>query len=305
MTGEILKKVLDEKRAAKRREEVRAEERKAAALAMPDVAEAHREYVYALHESLLGGTADGKRRAKECRAAYLDALAAAGYTEEDFSPRVFCPRCGDSGICNGKLCECTKDAFIKELGIACDISPEGFTLADFDPAKVHGSQAEHLGRMYARMSAYAEKFPDVNRSVIVCTGRTGTGKTMLASALARTLIRRGHSAVIMSATAFNSLMLKCHTSPYSEREGILADVLGAELLVIDDLGTEPRYNNVTCEYLLLVLEERTGKHLSTLVTTNLSPEKLLHSYNERIYSRLFDKRRSLTLTFDGEDLRLQ
>ena len=128
---------------------------------------------------------------------------------------------------------------------------------------------------------------------------------MLASATARTLIRRGHSAIVMSAAEFNSLMLKCHTSPYSEREGLLADVMSAEMLVIDDLGTEPRYNNVTCEYLLLVLDERTSKRLTTVVTTNLSPDRILHVYNERIYSRLFDKRRSLTLAFGGDDLRLK
>ena len=80
--------------------------------------------------------------------------------------------------------------------------------------------------------------------------------------------------------------------------------MSAELLVIDDLGTEPRYNNVTCEYLLMVIEERTSKGLSTMITTNLSPDRILRTYNERIYSRLFDKRRSVTLLFEGEDLRL-
>ena len=304
MTNEVLKKVLEEKRAAKRREEAAAESRKAAALSLPDVSEAHREYVNALHESLRYGGQDRRRNAEKLRAAYVEALAEAGYSEEDFLPRILCPLCNDTGISDGTLCKCTREALVRALGIACDISPEGFALSDFDPADVKGSQAQHLAKFYGRMSAYAEKFPDVNRNVIVCTGKTGTGKTVLATALARTLIRGGHSALVMSATAFNSLMLKCHTSPYSEREGILADVLTAELLVIDDLGTEPRYNNVTCEYLLLVLEERGSKHLSTVVTTNLSPERILQVYNERIYSRLFDKRRSLTLSFDGDDLRL-
>ena len=304
MTGEVLKRVLDEKRAAKRREEAAARERMNAALSLPDVAEAHREYINILHESLRYGGADRAERAELAHAAYVDALRAAGWSEEDFLPRISCEKCEDTGICDGRICDCVKKAFVRALGVACDISPKGFALSDFSADAVKGPQAERLASVYAKMRAYAKKFPDVNRNIIVCTGKTGTGKTMLAEALARTLIRRGHSAVMMSAVAFNSLMLKCHTSPYSEREGLLADVMSAELLVIDDLGTEPRYNNVTCEYLLMVIEERTSKGLSTMITTNLSPDRILRTYNERIYSRLFDKRRSVTLLFEGEDLRL-
>ena len=304
MTEEILRQVLEKKRGERRREETAAKERKAAALSVPEVAEAHREYVYALHESLRYGGDERKRRAEKAYAEYTAALENAGFSERDFEPRTLCPICGDTGMHEGKLCSCVHDDLVRALGVACDLSPEGETLSDLARSAL-GSQAEKLKAMYARMSTYAEKFPDVNRTVIVCTGKTGTGKTALATALSRTLIRRGHSAKIMSAMTFNSLMLKCHTAPYSEREGIMSDVLGAELLVIDDLGTEPRYNNVTCEYLLLVIEDRTAKHLATLITTNLSPENILHSYNERIYSRLFDKRRSLTLAFDGDDLRLK
>ena len=79
----------------------------------------------------------------------------------------------------------------------------------------------------------------------------------------------------------------------------------ADLLVIDDLGSEPRYRNVTCEYLLLVLEERSSRKLSTVITTNLSPDDIMRQYNERIYSRMCDKRGSLFLPFTGDDLRLK
>lgn len=85
---------------------------------------------------------------------------------------------------------------------------------------------------------------------------------------------------------------------------MLRNVLTAEMLVIDDLGTEPRYNNVTCEYLLMVLEERVAKGLVTVVTTNLSSDRIMKQYNERVYSRMFDKRRSLAIEFEGDDLRL-
>lgn len=122
--------------------------------------------------------------------------------------------------------------------------------------------------------------------------------------MARQFIRGGRSALVVSAVNFNNLMLRTHTSPYSEREAMLRNVLTAEMLVIDDLGTEPRYNNVTCEYLLMVLEERVAKGLVTVVTTNLSSDRIMKQYNERVYSRMFDKRRSLAIEFEGDDLRL-
>ena len=90
----------------------------------------------------------------------------------------------------------------------------------------------------------------------------------------------------MSAYEFNALMLKIHTSPIAERNALIHDVITADLLLIDDLGTEPMLKNVTVEYLLLVIEERQTKGRATLVTTNLDTDGILLRYGERIYSRL-------------------
>lgn len=303
MTEEVLRKVLESRRADRQREEAAAEARRAEAFAVPEIADAQRAYVIALHKSLMRPGEARKAAAESARETYLDALAKYGWSEKDFSPRVKCEKCGDLGMCGEKLCDCVRDELIKALGVACDISPEGYSLSDFDEKSVGGAQSAQLKKAYSWMSTYVSAYPDVKYRYILLSGGTGTGKTVLATAAAREMIRHGHSAVVMSANAFNSLMLKCHTSPYSERDGITSDVMSAEMLVIDDLGTEPVYNNVTFEYLLLVLSERFSHRLPTVITTNLDADDFAKRYNERICSRLFDRRVSKVIEFSGDDLR--
>ena len=54
----------------------------------------------------------------------------------------------------------------------------------------------------------------------------------------------------------NNLFLSYHTSFGAEKSSYLDTVLDPDVLVIDDLGTEPILKNVTLEYLYLILSER-------------------------------------------------
>ena len=79
--------------------------------------------------------------------------------------------------------------------------------------------------------------------------------------------------------------------------------LDCDLLAIDDLGTEAIYKNVTLEYLYMVINERqiAGKH--TLITSNLSVNRLAERYGERIASRILDKKTCYAAEFSGKDIR--
>ena len=111
--------------------------------------------------------------------------------------------------------------------------------------------------------------------------------------------------MVCFVTAFqmNEMMLKYHTTFDSTKSQNLTPLLESDVLIIDDLGSEPIINNVTLNYLFNVLLEREERHKSTIITTNLSSEDVLNRYNERVYSRLFGKQNGAVFNLQGSDLR--
>ncbi len=296
------------KAITKKREEVarRKDEiafKTALILSIPSVKAAHEKYVNTAFKNALGGFEQEEKKAYD---EYLSALKAEGYDESDMRYTPVCPICGDTGSAYGKLCSCVKREYIAALKDVCEIEKRApFTFADADFGHIQDSaQRENLEKLYAYFKAYSAKLPRVNAKTTLLFGSAGTGKTSLAQAVARETVERGKSVKYVSAYEFNTAMLTAHTSPLSERKARLHDVMTADLVVIDDLGTEPILKNVTIEYFLLVLEERTNKGLCTLITTNLSPARILDRYGERIYSRLASKQSSRIFEIGGSDLRL-
>ena len=76
-----------------------------------------------------------------------------------------------------------------------------------------------------------------------------------------------------------------------------------DLLVVDDLGTEPVYNNVTVEYLVALISTRLDIKKPFIITTNLNANELKARYNDRLASRLNDKQTTRFIEFKGVDLR--
>ncbi len=275
------------------------------AFAVLEISEANKAYTTAVFDDMAHGV-ENSQNTQKTRLAYQNALKKYGFDEKDFQYKPLCPICGDTGKSDGKICKCAFDDYVKNLKIECELDKRApFSFADCNLKNVKDEQEkQNLSKLYSSMQKYVEKFPAVKNVNLLFTGGVGTGKTCLASAIARGVVEKGYSAKIMSAYEFNSLMLTVHTSPITERNALMDDVLTSDLLVIDDLGTEPMLKRVTIEYLLLVIEERQSKGLATIITTNLDVERLLARYGERIYSRLSHKQHSMIIQFIGKDMRL-
>lgn len=292
------KKMIDSKKAD-------AENRLMQAFAFPEIKAAHAEYVKASFASGMSGK--NSENAESAHKKYIAALAARGYAESDFQFVPACDICGDSGVAGGRVCKCARDEYVACLKRECRL--DGRAIARFEDLHCEDiknpSQRADMQKIMSWLKAYGAKLPAAKYKTIVLLGGTGTGKTSLAGALALAAVERGKSALILSAYELGNLFLKCHTSPIAERDGVLAPVSRADLVVIDDLGTEPVLRNVTVEYLLVLLEERLRAGLCTVITSNLTMKELLARYQERVCSRLSDSSTSRILNLKGDDLRLQ
>lgn len=292
--------------AIREREERDRDARCAAARKDPEYAQAERNYSAASLD-YARVKASGKDCGKE-KAAFewaekaLSAIASEkGY---DLSLHVRCKKCGDTGFVGEKLCSCAMPlylALIKE-----DSGTGHIPKVSFDDNLAGNSdcaQSKQLSVLYDKMKEFTEKFATTRVKFILFTGQSGVGKTTLAYATANALMEKGVSVCFVTAFEFNNLMLRYHTTSLAERAKYMDFLLDCDMLIIDDLGTEPILKSVTKEYLYNVIDTRLSDGKKTMVTSNLNVEELMVRYGERTVSRMTNKTYSLARELCGDDLR--
>lgn len=229
-----------------------------------------------------------------------------GYKKSDLIPHFSCEKCDDTGFLDNKLCSCVKqkynDALMKQANIDFNNVPY---LSDYDYSIYSKDVQEYMQLVKNSLMQFVENFKTGKIKNIVLSAPTGVGKTYIAQSLAKEIIKNGHTALFCSAFEMNNIFLESHTSFVVDKIQGINQLITPDLLVIDDFGSEPILKNVTIEYLLLLINERNLQNKSTIFTTNLLPNNILDKYNERIFSRMFDKSNSLLINLRGEDLRLK
>jgi len=243
---------------------------------------------------------------KDVRNKKAEVLKKLGIKEEQLSAAYSCPLCRDTGTVAGGMCFCLKKMVDERILKECGIDKKRLaTFKDFKDNIAEKSQQETQNKLCAKFKKIAEEFPEKSPRIILLSGQTGVGKTFLAECLTSLMLEKGFTASVLSAFNLNNLMLSYHTCYDDRKQSFLSAALDPDSLLIDDLGTEPIFKNVTLEYLYLIISERSRLGKLTIITTNLDLSDILSRYGERIFSRLTNQRESLKAYLKGRDLRLK
>ena len=240
----------------------------------------------------------------------LDAcMTEAGFTEEQLTPRYHCRDCEDTGICGGVRCHCVekemrrlrREQINREFPLELS-SFERFSLSCYsdqvDP-ELGDSPRGLMAQVLDYCTAWASHYRPGCRSLLLM-GDAGLGKTHLALAMAGCVLEAGYDVVYVSA---QHAFAQMDSNIFAGENEWLEAMLEADLLVLDDLGTE-YVTPHTVSVLYQLADTRMCAHRPTIYTTNIMTQQLLVSrYTEKVASRLLGS--CELLQFFGEDIRLQ
>lgn len=227
-----------------------------------------------------------------------------GYLEE----KPICDRCGGSGYLGSQMCRCLHSICIaeqkKELKRLCN----GERFADFrldlysdrlDP-DLGVSPRAVMEKTFQRCQNYAKDFQP-GAANLLFNGGTGLGKTFLSACIADSITDKGFSVAYESAPQLFAKLEKNRFEPNDQTRAEVDAIMGCDLLIVDDLGTEMPGNFVTAT-LYALLNDRLLENKSMLISTNLNADELAQRYSGQIASRLLGNFKSMT--FVGQDIRI-
>lgn len=240
-------------------------------------------------------------------------LASSGRPADALEPHFTCKKCQDTGTFEGHTCICVHKLMQKlrreEIESLSSLSISSFDTMElrYYPNTMDDKLGEpvrsYMGSLLAELRAYAEEFDRSSESLMLF-GNAGLGKTHAALAIAGIVLEKDFDVIYVSSPDFFSKLEALHfgADPGGEEETLLQTAAGADLLILDDLGTEFN-SSFFLTNLYSLLNNRLGAKLPTIVTTNITDGALLEKlYTEKISSRLAA---FVQIQFLGSDIRVQ
>lgn len=248
----------------------------------------------------------------EAKQQLASLLAASGRPANALEPKYTCKICRDTGVSGGRTCQCVRRVMQQlrreeiEALSSLKISSFDTMSLDYYPAAQDAALGEsprsYMAATIAELRGYADDFTPSSRENLMLLGNAGLGKTHAALAIAGAVLERGYDVIYVSSPDFFAKIESSHfgSGPEGEEETLLGTASAADLLILDDLGTEFN-SNFLITTLYSLLNNRLGARLPTIVTTNITDGALFERlYTEKISSRLAS---FVPVKFVGQDIR--
>ena len=237
-----------------------------------------------------------------------------GYSINYTDIQYNCPYCEDTGYVGNERCACYKQKLINALYEESDLSHllykqnfDTFNLnvysKDYIDPDEGISSYERMSDIYNICKDFCNRFDQYDKSLLF-VGGAGLGKTFLSCAVAKELIDKGKTVLHVRCSKLVNMYedYRFSRGDYISAKQKIDKLYNADLLIIDDLGTETQYK-LSASLLLDLFESRLEQGKKMIITTNLTMNEIGQIYSARILSRL--SQYFLTLWFIGEDIRMK
>lgn len=238
-------------------------------------------------------------------------LTDSGRPVDWLEPKFSCKLCSDTGILDGQTCPCVQALMLdlrrKEIEQMSSLSIQSFSTMkpEYYPDRPDArgrSIRRYMADLLADLQDYARDF-DRDSVNLLLFGNAGLGKTHAALAIAGEVLAKGYDVIYISSPDFFGRVEELHfgNDPSGEREALIDAVTGADLLILDDLGTE-MVSSYMISVFYTLLNNRMAARRPTIFTTNITDGTLLEKrYTEKISSRLSGS--CEPFAFLGDDIR--
>lgn len=249
-------------------------------------------------------------------------LESLGLNKNYLEPPYICKKCNDTGYISinntSHMCNCLKqELFNLEFNKSniSNLELENFDTFDInlyspipDEKKYNCkiSPRDNIKTIKKISRGFIDNFNNSDEKNLLFTGNPGLGKTFLCNCIAKELLNIGKTVLYQTAPVMLNKLVDYQFNKTDSLFDIYNNILNADLLIIDDLGTETM-NKMKFTELFNVINSRllnqNNRITKTIISTNLTLENLYSYYDERIVSRLIG---SYNLCkFFGEDIRFK
>lgn len=224
-------------------------------------------------------------------------------------PVYSCALCSDTGYTpEGKRCRCFDQAIIDAVfgseehkAILEKETFSRFRLEYYPEISEDEKSPRESARRAASLAKQLCNEFDTEKKGLIFIGNPGLGKTFLSNSIENALRRKGKTVLSIRAVRLFRLM-EDYKFGREEDDEKLRYIYDADLLVIDDLGTE-NDNQLNSSFFDEIINERINRGKKIVISTNYTIEELQKKYSTRFISRLAE---FFWVSFIyGEDIRYQ
>lgn len=229
-------------------------------------------------------------------------LEAAGFPYDYLELTYDCSKCYDTGYIDNEKCSCYRKLeaeFLYDYSNIRDLL-ERNNFGTLSYEYYVGDELTAFQQAVTTCKNYINNFNSDYRNLLFL-GEVGVGKTFLSSCVAKELIDKGCSVIFFSATQ----LFQTISNILYDKETLsdfMQTIYTADLLIIDDLGTEMT-NDFVRSYLLSIVSERALRRKSMIYSSNKSLNDIIERYSDRVFSRLYEDCEIIELTC--KDIRTQ